>query len=119
MEFDPEIIVIQAASTQPDAEAIETLMSEVLLMAHAEETAVRLSSGEHSFGWNFYIMSVDKQVARQLAQLPGSGVLDAKGDSLEQKFVRWLNRRIKAKGADDKVHLNLLSDLKSSRYGLF
>jgi hypothetical protein len=119
LEFDPEVIVIQAASTQQDAGAIETLMSEIRLMAHAEETALRLSSGEHSFGWNFYIMSVDKQVARQLAQLPGSGLLDAKGDSLEHKFLRLLNRRIKAKGADYRVHFNLLSDLKSSRYGLF
>jgi hypothetical protein len=98
---------------------IGALMREVLLMAHAEETAVHLSSSEQTFGWNFYILSVDKEVAKQLAQLPKSSVLDVKGDSLEQKFVGWLNRRAKAKRADDKVHFNLVSDLKSSRYGLF
>src|SRR5919198_6363602 len=119
MEFDPELIVMQAASTEPDTRMIEALMDEVLRLAHAEETAMRLSSAEQTFGWNFYIMSVDKQVARQLAQLPESGVLDVKGDSFEQKFVSWLNRRAKAKGADDNVHFNLLSDLKSSRHGLF
>ena len=119
LEFDPELIVMQAASTEPDARAIVALLGEVLMMVHAEESAMRIGSAEHTFGWNFYIMSVDKGVARQLAQLPESGLLDIKGDSLEQKFVGWLNRRAKAKGADGKVHFNLLSDLKSSRYGLF
>jgi hypothetical protein len=118
-EFDQELIVIQAASTGPDARVIEALMGDVLRMAHAEESAVRVGSAEQTFGWNFYIMSVDKAVARSLAQLPESGVMDVKGSSLEQKFVGWLNRLAKANGSDDKVHFNLLSDLKSSRYGLF
>ncbi len=119
MEFDPELIVMQTASTEPDSRAIEALMGEVLLLVHAEESAMRIRSAEQTFGWNFYIVSVDKGVARQLAQLPESGILDVKGDSLEQKFVGWLNRRVKARGAGDEVHFNLLSDLKSSRYGLF
>lgn len=43
----------------------------------------------------------------------------AKGSSLEQKFVGWLNDQAKARNAGDRMHFNLLSDLKSSRYGLF
>lgn len=118
-EFDPELIVMQAASTEPDARMIEALMCDVLRMAHAEESAMRMGPPDQTFGWNFYIMSVDKAVARCLAQLPESGILDVRGSSLEQKFVGWLNQRAKTNGADDKVHFNLLSDLKSSRYGLF
>jgi hypothetical protein len=116
--FDPELIVMQAASTEHDTGAIEALMDSVLRLAHAEESAMRIGPAEQALGWNFYIMSVNKDVARQLAQLPESGLLDVKGDSLEQKFVVWLNSRSKARN-DDKVHFNLLSDLKSSRYGLF
>lgn len=118
-EFDPELIVMQAASTEPDARMIEALMGDVLRMAHAEESAMRIGSAEQTFGWNFYIMSVDKAVVRRLKQLPESGILDVKGSSLEQKFVGWLNQQVKTNSADDKVHFNLLSDLKSSRYGLF
>ena len=70
LQFDPELIVVQAASTEPDTRMIEELMGEVLLMAHAEESAMRITSGEQTFGWNFYIMSVDKEVARQLRKLP-------------------------------------------------
>jgi hypothetical protein len=118
-EFDPEIIVMQAASTEPDTKMIEAMMWDVLRLAHAEESALRMSPAEQTFGWNFYIMSVDKTVARSLAQLPESGILDVRGSSLEQKFVGWLNQRARAGGAEDRVHFNSLSDLKSSRYGLF
>ena len=64
-------------------------------------------------------MSVDIEVVRQLTQLPESGILDSKGDSIDQKFVGWLNSRARAGRIEDRVHFNLLADLKSSRYGLF
>jgi hypothetical protein len=118
-KFDPELIVIQAASTEPDARTIEALMGDILRMAHAEESAMRIGPAEETFGWNFYMMSVDKAVARRLAQLPESGMLDVRGSSLEKKFVGWLNQQAQANGAGDRVRFSLLSDLKSSRYGLF
>ena len=90
-----------------------------LAAAHADDSAVRIAPAEAALGWNFYVMSVNIEVARQLAQLPETGILEAKGALLEQKFVGWLNARAKARKTDDRVHFNLLSDLKSSRYGLF
>jgi hypothetical protein len=118
-EFDPDLIVMQVASKEPDTRMIKVLMGRVLRMTHAEDSAMHIGSAEQTFGWNFYIMSVDKAVARRVAQLPESGILDVRGISLEEKFVGWLNRLAKASGADVRVHFNLLSNLKSSRYGLF
>ena len=118
-EFEPELVMIQAASTEPDAGLVELLLEEVQLLAHSEERAIQLSSAKQTFGWNFYLISIDKSIVLQIAQLPESSFLQAKGDSLEQKFVFWLNQRAKAKGSQEKVHFDLLSDLKSSRYGLF
>lgn len=117
--FDPALIVVQAASIDPDSRVIEALVDDALRLVHADESAMRISSAEKALGWNFYIISVDRGVARQLAQLSESGLLDFKGDSLEQKFVGWLNSRAQARNAGDRVHFSLLSDLKSSRYGLF
>ena len=110
---------MQAASTEPDGRIVEALVGDVLGLVHAEEAAARIGPAENALGWNFYIVSIDMSVARQLAQLSESGPLDLKGDSLEQKFVGWLNGRAQAGGAGDRVHFSLLSDLKSSRYGLF
>src|SRR5262245_61436513 len=94
--FNPELIVLQAASTEPDDKMIKALMEDVLLMAHADESAIHVGPAEHTFGWKFYTLYVDKALARQISQLPGSGIVDAKGDSLEQKFVGWLNRNARA-----------------------
>jgi hypothetical protein len=118
-EFDPERIVLQAASIDPDAREIEAFMGEILKLAHAEDSDLRIGSVKPAFGWNFYVLSVSRMAVSQLAQLPGSDILKTKGDTLEQKFVNWLNRQTKKKSIDDKLHFNLLSDLKSSRYGLF
>lgn len=118
-EFDPERIVLQVASVDPDARAIEAMMGEILKLAHAEGSGLRVGSAEPAIGWNFYVLSVSRMAVRQLAQLPGSDIPKAKGDTLEQKFVNWLNRQAKKKGIDDRLHFSLLSDLKSSRYGLF
>jgi hypothetical protein len=98
---------------------IEVLLGEVLRMVHANDSDIHISSAEPTFGWNFYILTIDIDVARRLAQLPESSVLRVKGDSLEQKFVNWLNWRVKVNNLQEKIHFNLVSDLRSSRYGLF
>jgi hypothetical protein len=117
--FDTDRIVIQAASTEQDTRMIGMLLDEVGRMIHAKESDIRMGVAEPAFGWNFYILTVDRTVAMSLTQLPESSILRVKGDSLEQKFVNWLNQQVKAKNLEDKIHFNLLSDLKSSRYGLF
>jgi hypothetical protein len=111
-EYDPEWIVIQVASIDPDPKALETAMLAFLRVVHASEA-------EFSFGWHFYQIGVATSTVRKLAQLPESGLVAIKGDSIEQKFVNWLNHRVKNNGIDEKMHFTLMSDLKSSRYGFF
>jgi hypothetical protein len=117
--LDPERIVLQAASTEPDNRMVYALMSQMLRIVHAGEFDIHLDSSESAFGWNFYMVSIKKAIVQSLAQLPESDVLKIKGDSLDQKFVNWLNKQTKKKKIDDKIKFSLLSDLRSSRYGLF
>jgi hypothetical protein len=100
LELGLRLIVMQAASTEPDANVIGALMGKVLLIAHAHGSAMRIRLADHAFGWNFYTVSIDREVGWQLTQLPESGVMEAKGDSLGQKFAARLNRRANAKGPD-------------------
>ena len=115
-EFDPERVVIQAASTDPDARAIEALVAGALRLAHSESDW-HIGPAEPSFGWNFYTLSISRDAVRRLVQLPDGELIKMKGETLEQKFVAWLNKQ--AKKSAGSVHFTLLSDLKSSRYGLF
>ena len=116
--LDPEIVVLQVASTEPNSRTIKALVGDVLLMTHGEESVAQISETNHVFGWNFYVLLINKQIARRLAELPGSGILEMKGNSLEQKFVSWLNGKATKRGIAEKTRFTLLSDLKSSRYGL-
>lgn len=46
MDFDPELIVIQAASAEHDILMIEGLMDEVLRLVHVEDSAAHMGSAE-------------------------------------------------------------------------
>ena len=116
--YDPERVVMQAASTEKDASAIEALVLDALNMAHAGST-MAIGTAEFAFGWTFYQISVARSAIRRLGSLPDSDILKVKGDSVEQKFVNWLNGQAKKKGLDGRIHFTLAADLRSSRYGLF
>ncbi len=118
-EYDPEWIMIQVASVDPDAKILEKVILEFLRMVHASKADFRIGSSEFSFGWHFYQIGVATLTVRKLGKLPESGLAATKGDSIEQKFVNWLNQQAKNNGIDEKLHFTLTSDLKSSRYGFF
>jgi hypothetical protein len=117
-EYDPDRIVLQVACT--DYEAGSALVAGMLgNMAKAAGVEPRLTSGkaEPAFGWTFYALSVDKSFVRRLAELPDIGIMHMKGATLDQKFAIWLNRQLQARV--EGVRVELLSDLRSSRFGLF
>ena len=109
---------MQAASTEKDTSIIETLVLDALRMVHAGGT-MAIGTAEFAFGWTFYQISVARSAVRHLGSLPGNEILKVKGDSVDQKFVNWLNGQAKKKGLDGRIHFTLASDLRSSRYGLF
>jgi hypothetical protein len=116
--YDPERVIVQAASIERDAKVIEALVLDVLDIVHAGESMV-IGPPESAIGWTFYPISLSKSAIRRLASLPGNELARVKGDSIDQKFVNWLNRQAKKKKMDERIHFALASDLRSSRYGLF
>jgi len=118
LQYDPERVVLQVGCT--DYEAGSALVADMLgnlgRMAGAEP---RLASGkaEPAFGWTFYALAVDKSFVRRLAGLPDIGIMRTKGATLDQKFAVWLNRQLEARA--EGIRVELLSDLRSSQFGLF
>ena len=116
--YDPERVLMQAASSGSDARTVEGLVLDALAMVHGGD-ALSFGTPESAFGWTFYPISIARSAIRTLASLPDSDVLRIRGDSIEQKFVNWLNLQAKKKGLAEQIHFALASDLRSSRYGLF
>jgi hypothetical protein len=116
--YDPERVLMQAASIEQDPRLIEVLVLGALEMVHAAES-MAIGAPESAFGWCFYPVSITRSALRELASMPDSEIPKVKGDSVEQKFVNWLNRQAKNRGFEERIHFSLASDLRSSRYGLF
>ena len=55
-------------------------------------------------------------MVQRLAALE-QGIRKSRGSTLDQKFATWLNRQLGKRA--DGVQVRLLSDLKSSQFGLF
>ncbi len=117
-EFDPHKISFHVACTDLDRASL--LVSDLLEnMARLVGVEPRLQTGEaeSAFGWTFYTLSVNKDVVRRFAGLPGNDILQSKGATLDQKFAAWLNRQLKLRMQD--VQVRTLSDLKSPQFGFF
>ena len=97
---------------------IEALVLDTLDMVHAGES-MAIGEIDSALGWTFYSVSASRAAIRHLAEFPGNDIMKVRGDSVEQRFVNWLNRQAKKKGLGDRIHFTLVSDLRSSRYGLF
>lgn len=118
-EFDPDRIAFHVSCVDYDRASL--LVSGLLEnMARLVGTEPRLETGpaEAAFGWTFYTLSVNKDVARRFSGLPDSDILQCKGATMDQKFATWLNRQLKAR-MQEGVQVRLLSDAESPRFGLF
>lgn len=117
--YDPDKVVLQAATTFPSLAEIEQLLTGALAIVHAGRSEYSIGVAESAFGWTFCTLSVDISVIKRLVSLPGSSLSKLKGDSLGQKFSGWLNVQAKERGFSEKIHFTLTSDLHSSQYGFF
>jgi len=117
-EYDPDRVVLQVACTDHEAasELVADMLGNMAKMAGAEPRLMS-EKAEPAFGWTFYALAVDKSFVRRLAGLPEIGIMHMKGATLDQKFAVWLNQQLQARA--EGVRVELLSDLRSSRFGLF
>lgn len=118
VEYNPEKVVLQVACTNYEAGSnlVSAILGNMATMA-GKEANLAAGKAEPAFGWTFYPLSVNKEFVRRLAGLPENDIMRMKGTTLEQKFAVWLNRQLESRA--EGVRVQLLSDLKSSQFGLF
>lgn len=118
-EFDPDKIVLQVACTDYKStnNIILSMLENMIKSVGGNLSDYSAGSPAPNFGWEFYQLSISKVIVRRLANLPENNILKMKGATLDQKFSIWLNRQLKMR--TEKVQVRLLSDLRSSRFGLF
>ncbi len=107
---------VTASNYKRDSEIIRLALKEVMDLTHSDYD-FDISEPEYTFGWYFFIVTINKSVILKLANLLGNEFLNIKGKTHEIKFVNWLTARLKRFGCN--VHIMLKEDFMSSKYGLF
>ena len=107
---------VTASNYRRDSEAIKLALKEIAAMTHSYED-FEISDAEYTFGWYFFIVSINRSLIIKLANLLGNEFLKFKGKTVEKKFVNWLEARLKRVGC--QVHIMLKEEFMSSKYGLF
>lgn len=117
-EFDPTRVAFQVACIDYDkgSRLVAGMLENMAKMA-GREPDIAVGKTESMFGWTFYPLSVSMEMVKRLAALPENDIMEMKGSTLDQKFATWLNRQLGTRAQG--VQVRLLSDLKSSQFGLF
>lgn len=90
-----------------------TLLEE---MVHSEDGFI-ITDSEFAFGWHFYVVCVNRDLAQKLSEQMGSDFEKLKGRGLEKKFLTWLTKKVEEK--DLKIKLAIKEEMESSKYGVF
>ena len=113
-----ERININVSSTEYDktSKAIKNTLALVEEMVHGQDDFV-ITDSEFAFGWHFYVVSVNRELAAKLSEQMGSEFEKLKGKGLDKKFLTWLTNQLSQKGI--KVKFAIKEEMESSKFGIF
>tara|TARA_B100001013_G_C24450865_1_gene379545 strand:+ start:349 stop:696 length:348 start_codon:yes stop_codon:yes gene_type:complete len=113
-----ERININVSSTEYDntSKEIKNTLALVEEMVHGQDDFV-ITDSEFAFGWHFYVLSVNRELAAKLSEQMGSEFEKLKGKGLDKKFLTWLTNQLSQKGI--KVKFAIKEEMESSKFGIF
>jgi len=116
MVIDTIEINVAAVNYDQESQIMARALREIEAMVHGKDDFV-IGEPQFTFGWYFFTLYVSRDLIVKLVNLLGNEFLAVKGKSFEKKFVNWLNTRLKQVGCS--VHLNLKSEMETTKFGLF
>ncbi len=109
-------INVSATDYEGTSKAIISTLSNLEQMVHGENDFI-VTDSEFAFGWHFYVVCVNRSLAKKLSEQLGSDFEKIKGKTLDHKFLNWLTKKIAQKNV--KVKLAIKEEMESSKYGVF
>jgi len=109
-------INVSAIDYENTSKVIKSTLTLLEEMVHAEDGFV-ITDSEFAFGWHFYVVSVNKNLIRKLADQMGPDFEKLKGKGLEKKFLTWLTNKVEEKNF--RIKLAIKEEMESSKYGIF
>ena len=113
-----ERINVNVSSQEYDktSKEIEKTLARMEEMVHGQEDFV-ITDSEFAFGWHFFIVSVNREMVINLADMMGEQFDKYKGKGLDKKFISLLSEKMD--GRDLKVKFAIKEEMESSKFGIF
>jgi hypothetical protein len=109
-------INVSAIDYDNTSKVIKSTLTLLEEMVHAENGFV-ITDSEFAFGWHFYVVSINKELIRKLADQKGPDFEKLKGKGIEKKFLTWLTNKVEEKNL--RIKLAIKEEMESSKYGVF
>ncbi len=109
-------INVSAVDYDKTSKAIIHQLSLLEEMVHSQEDFV-ITDSEFTFGWHFFVVSVNKTLVEKLVDQMGPDFDRLKGKGIEKKFLTWLTNNLESK--IPRFKLAIKEEMESSKYGIF
>lgn len=109
-------INVSATDYDKSSKEITKVLSGFEEMVH-EKDGFAITDSEFSFGWHFYVVSVQSGLVQKLAEQMGPDFTKLKGRGSEKKFLTLLSQKMEHTSL--RVKLAIKEEMESSKYGLF
>ena len=113
-----ERININVSATEYDktSKEIGKVLGRMEEMVLGQEDFV-ITDSEFAFGWHFFIVSVNREMVIELADMMGPQFNKYKGKGLDKKFISLLSEKME--GKDLKIKFAIKEEMESSKFGIF
>lgn len=109
-------INVSAVDYDKTSSALSRILSLLEARIHGQDEFA-MTDSEFAFGWHFFVVSVNRTMAEQLAEEMGGDFDRLRGKGLEKKFLTWLT--MQAESGSPRFKLAIKEEMESSKYGVF
>lgn len=109
-------INISATDYDKTSKEIRTELSLLEKSVHGKNDFV-ITDYEFTFGWYFYVVSINLDIIKKFAEQMGQDYNKLKGKTMEKKFLSWLTYKLNQKKL--KIKLAIKEEIESSKFGIF
>ncbi len=109
-------INISATDYEKTSNEIKTELNLVEKAIHGKNDFA-VTDYEFTFGWYFYVVSINLEMIKKFAEQLGTDYDKLAGKNIEKKFLSWLTNKMKSKNL--KIKLAIKEEMESSKFGIF
>lgn len=109
-------INVSAVNYKATSDALNHALAQLEESVHAKNE-FQITDSQFAFGWNFFVISVTRNMVQKVAMQLGEDFEKLKGRGIEKKFLKLLETRVPKDSP--RFRLAVKEEMESSKFGIF